>query len=520
VFIVTNLRLLAGLLLSTAIWGQFPQEMGNWRPPSGETPMEPKSQCASLRSLTGYEFTIVTAEEQQTPAGTKFCRVIGQVQPEIRFEVALPARWNARLLMIGNGGYAGENIEAPGRMNVRNNAVGLGFAFTQTNTGHDAAQEPLGTFALSSQKLYDYAFRAVHVTAETAKRVAAAYYGTPPKRSYFQGCSTGGRQALISAQRFPNDFDGISAGAPVLDFTGTMLKYTSFLSALAKAPISNAKALLLADRVYAECDEKDGVKDGLIRDPRRCGFRPSEHLPKCADAEQPDCFTGAQISALELVYRDVSVNGERVFPGWAVGAEVAGGPGGRSGWDNWIFREQGPPISQLFAETFFRYVAYSKKDPNLQLTGVDLERDLPSLASIRKTLDATEPDLSAFRDRGGKLLMWFGWADAALNPLMGVEYYESVLRTMGSRTGDFFRLYMMPGVFHCAGGPGCDAFPRMAALIDWVEQGKTPQSLIASKIVSGNTIRTRPLCPYPQLAVYSGSGSTDDAANFRCAEPQ
>jgi hypothetical protein len=507
-------------LLGSVLWGQFLNEMGGWRPPAGEKPFAPQSACAALRSLTGYEFTIITAEDQQTPSGAKFCRILGQVQPEIRFEVALPAAWNGRLFMIGNGGYAGENLEAPGRVNTRNEMVGLGFVFTQTNTGHDAAQEPLGTFAVNSQKLFDYAFRAVHVTAETAKRVSAAYYGSAPKRSYFQGCSTGGRQALIAAQRFPNDFDGISAGAPVLDFTGTMLKYTSFLPALAQEPISNAKALLLADKIYAACDAADGVRDGLIEDPRRCSFRASEHLPKCAAAEQPDCFTPQQISAIDIIYSDLTIGGQRVFPGWALGAEVAGGSNHRSGWENWIFNEKGPPISQLFAETFFRYLAFPKKDAEFQLNQFDSDRDVPRLTFIRKTLDATEPDLSAFRDRGGKLLMWFGWADAALNPMMGVEYYESVLRTMGPQTRDFFRLYMMPGVFHCAGGPGCDSFPRLATLIDWVEHGRTPESLTASKVVSGKAIRTRRLCPFPQVAVYAGSGSTDEAASFRCAEPR
>lgn len=517
---MTKLRLCVVLMLLPSLLAQLPfvQEMRGWKPPAGEPPMQPRGRCSALRSLTGYEFTVVTAQESQTASGAKFCRVLGQVQPEIRFELALPYEWNGRLLMVGNGGYAGENIEAPGRANARNDALGFGFAFTQTNTGHDAAQEPLGTFAVSSQKLYDYAFRAVHVTAETAKRVAAAYYGAAPKKSYFLGCSTGGRQALIAAQRFPADFDGISAGAPVLDFTGTMMKYVSFLQAFAKAPLNHAKALFLADRIYAMCDEQDGVKDGLIEDPRRCGFKPSEHLPKCANAEQPDCFTSDQIAALEAIYGELKVNGTRIAPGWAIGAEVAGGPGGRSGWDNWIIRDQGPPISQAFSETFFRYLAYPKKDPALSLGQVDLARDVPALGSIRSTLDATDPDLSAFRDRGGKLMMWFGWADAALNPMMGVEYYESVLRTMGVGTRDFFRLYMMPGVFHCTGGPGCDSFPRLPALMDWVEKGKTPESLVASKFVSGKLLRTRPLCPYPQVAVYSGSGSTDDAANFRCSE--
>ncbi|HET8548159.1 MAG TPA: tannase/feruloyl esterase family alpha/beta hydrolase, partial [Bryobacteraceae bacterium] len=203
------MRFACGLFIfASMLRAQFPQEIRQWKPPAGETRVQPRVACAALRSLTGYEFSIITARTESA-AGTEFCRILGQVLPEVRFEVSLPAQWNKRLLMIGNGGYAGENLDAPGRLAMRNQAVAAGFAFTQTNTGHDADQEPLGTFAVNSQKLLDYAFRAVHVTAETAKRLTAAYYGVGVARSYFQGCSTGGRQALISAQRFPQDFDGI-----------------------------------------------------------------------------------------------------------------------------------------------------------------------------------------------------------------------------------------------------------------------------------------------------------------------
>jgi feruloyl esterase len=478
------------------------------------------ADCASLRSLTGYEFTVATAALVPAAGNTpEFCRVTGQVQPEIRFEVALPANWNKRLLMVGNGGYAGENLDAPGRAGARNDAVRRGFAFTHTNTGHDAAEEPLGTFALNRQKLLDYAFRAVHVTAATAKRLAAAYYGSGPVRSYFEGCSTGGRQALMAAQRFPQDFDGIISGAPVLDFTGTMLKYATLVQALAAAPIPAAKLKPLADRIYAMCDARDGLKDGLIDDPRRCGFEPARDLAKCAGADGPDCFTEGQIRALENIYGDVMVGGRRVFPGWPVGAEIAGS-NGRSGWDGWLVRDGQPATSFVFAETFFRFLAFPKKDPNFQLKQLDLERDEPQLAWIRSVLDATDTDLTAFRRRGGKLLLWYGWADPALNPLMGVEYYEAVVKRMGPATRDFFRLFMVPGVFHCGGGVGCASFDRQAALIDWVENGKAPDVLLASRIEKGQTLRTRPLCPYPQVARYIGSGSIDEAANFVCADPQ
>ncbi len=475
--------------------------------------------CSTLRSLTGYEFSIASAELQPAVGETpEFCRVLGLIPPEIRFEVALPTSWNKRLFTVGNGGFAGEDLENPGRVNARNQALRKGFAFAQQNTGHDAAGEPLATFAVHPQKLVDYGFRAMHVTVETAKKLAAAYYGVAPFRSYYDSCSTGGRQALIAAQRFSRDFDGIVCGAPVLDFTGTMSKYASWAQAMAVSPIPYDKLRLLSDRIYAHCDAKDGVADGLIEDPRRCGFNPAHDLPRCNSASDSGCFTEGEVRTLQNIYGDLVLNGKRVFPGWPVGAEVAGS-NGRSGWDVWIVREKGPTISFGFAESFFRYMAFPKKDPNLALTQLDLAREAPRLQYIAKVLNATDTDLTEFRDRGGKLLMWHGWADPALNPLMGVEYYEAVMKRMGPSTKEFFRLFMMPGVFHCGGGVGCASFDHMAAIMDWVERGRPPEGLVASRAEKGKPLRTRPLCAYPLVARYKGSGSIDDAASFVCAKP-
>jgi feruloyl esterase len=434
--------------------------------------------------------------------------------------------------MTGNGGYAGDSLDAPQRAGGRNAAMRRGFVSASTNTGHDAAVEPLGAFAVNRQKLLDYAFRSLHTTAETGKRIAAAYYGAGPARSYFEGCSTGGRQALILAQRFPDDFDGIVAGAPVLNFSGTMVGYAKMTQALAASPIPYAKLALLADRIYAQCDEKDGLKDGLIDDPRRCDFRPARDLPKCAEgadntannaannsAGNSDCFTTAQIGTLETIYGDVHGNGKRLFPGWPVGAEVIG-PNGRSGWDNWIINEKGQPtISVNFAESFFRYLAFPEKNPKYELSSFNFEKDPPRLEWIHNILDATDPDLSRFKARGGKLLMYFGWADQALNAQMGVDYYESVLARMGATTTGFFRLFMVPGMFHCGGGVGCGSFDKLTPLMQWVEQGTAPERIIGSRMVNGKAVRTRPLCPYPQTAKYKGAGSIDEADSFACQSP-
>jgi hypothetical protein len=288
------------------------------------------------------------------------------------------------------------------------------------------------------------------------------------------------------------------------------------LRAFEAAPVPAAKMKLVADAIYSMCDERDGVKDGVITDPRRCGFEPSIHLKKCAGAETKDCFTEGQIHSLETLYSDHKINGQRVYPGWPVGAEIAGA-NGRPGWEPWLVNEKGDAIFVVFSEAFFRYMAFAKKDPEFKLKQLDLERDYARLDGIRQMLNATDLDLSGFRDRGGKLLMYFGWADPALNPNRAVEYYDAVTAKMGPATRDFFRLYMMPGMFHCYGGVGCDSAPRLAALIGWVERNQAPESIVASRLENGKVVRTRPLCPYPEVAKYKGAGNTDEAGNFGCA---
>lgn len=477
--------------------------------------------CAQLYSLTGFEFTIESAVTVPAEGGTpEFCRVMGQVLPEIRFEVALPASWNRRFMMMGNGGYAGDSLEFTQRATLRSVAMRRGFATAVTNTGHDSRDEPLATFAGNRQKLLDYAFRSLHVTAEAGKQIAAAYYGVKPSRSYFQGCSTGGRQALILAQRFPGDFDGIVAGAPVLNFSGTMTSFACTAQALSAAPVPYAKLATLSERIYALCDDKDGLKDGLIDDPRRCDFRPSRDLPRCAaGADDATCFTAAQIGTLEKIYGDIKSQGKVIFPGWPVGAEIAGADG-RSGWDQWIVRETSEKtIAFSFAESFFRHMAFPRKEQGIELRAFDVEKDAPRLEWIHGILDAANPDLSAFRDRKGRLLMYFGWADQALNAQMGVDYYESVVRKLGPATQDFFRLFMQPGVFHCGGGVGAGTFDPLLAVMDWVERGKAPDRITGAQVVKGKTVRTRPLCPYPRTANYIGTGSIDEAENFRCVAP-
>ena len=475
---------------------------------------KPAIPCPDLRALTNNEVSVAIAQPiAASENGPAHCRVAGQILPQVAFEIRMPAEWNGRFVMIGNGGFAGEPLDSAPRTAQFVRMLRRGYAVAASDTGHSAITEPGGTFAADRQKLLDYAFRSLHVTAEASKMLLRAYYGAAPSKSYFEGCSTGGRQALILAQRFPNDFDGITAGAPVLKFVDTSIHFALVVQAMKNGPVSPAKMPTLAARIYDSCDAADGLKDGVIDDPRRCKFDPAVDLPKCeAGADRPDCFTAPQIKSLETFYNGVKSQGKTLFPPWPVGSEAAG-QNGRSGWQPWTVND-GATLRQFFSDGFFKYFVPPKPDPQYDVLNFNLDRDLPKLESIRQILDATDTDLSTFQKRGGRLLMYFGWADPALNPMTGVQYYEAVTERMGARTKDFFRLFMAPGMFHCGDGPGLNSFDTLASLSDWVEHAKPPESIKASK-----GPRTRPLCPYPEVAKYKGSGPPDDAANFTCTTP-
>jgi len=449
-----------------------------------------------------------------------FCRLAGVIRPSsdsyIRFEVWLPIEgWNGKFLSVGNGGFAGS-------INYSGMAGDLrrGYATAGTDTGHEADAEDASWAFHHPEKVIDFGYRALHATSLNAKSLMQAFYTRSPRYSYFDSCSDGGREGLMEAQRFPEDFDGILAGAPALDQTGSMLSRAWWMQGLAEAPLPALKLKLLADRIYEQCDAKDGLKDGLIDDPRKCGFRASRDLPRCAaGVDQPDCFTTGQIAGLERIYTDVESQGKRFFPGWPVGSEVSG-PNGQSGWIGQVVNgPNGPGTWPRYAETFLRYEAFPEKDAQLPLSRFDIDKDPPRTNLAAQILNATDTDLRAFENHGGKLLMYFGWADPQLNPLMGVEYYEKVVEKMGGTTPDFFRLYMVPGMFHCGGGIGTSVFDAATPLLKWVESGTAPDEIPASRVEDRKVARTRPLCPYPQVARYKGSGSIDDAANFSCARP-
>jgi len=485
--------------------------------------LSPRKACDAMLNFKSKEIVRINAATVPAAvAAPLHCRITGLLSPEIAFEVSLPAQWNGRFYMIGNGGHAGENMEDPGRVSQRNEALRLGFAFAQTNTGHDANKEPGGSFVLSNpQKAIDYAYRAVHLTATTAKDITKSYYGKAVSKAYWNSCSNGGRQGLIEAQRYPEDFDGVIANAPWVDQTGFTIGAMWNQKALSEAPVSAAKMSMLAGKVMEKCDAVDGLKDGLIDDPRKCAFDARRDAPSCRPGtDTADCLTDAQADAIMKVYGGPVSNGKPFFPGYMLGSEAVVNAG-TSNWMNMIVAGQpnAKPADFNLAEGTMRYLVPVPPKPDYDYKTFDFNRDIPLLNEWSKKADAKNPDLSKFRTEGGKLLMTYGWADQILQPMMGVKYFEDAVAKNGPDTTDFFRLFMVPGMSHCSGGIGTDRFDPMSALVDWVEKGKAPANILASRVVNGQVMRTRPLCVYPKVARYSGQGSIDEAANFSCVAP-
>jgi len=489
--------------------------------------IEPSKECAAMGRFKSKEIVHISATV--IPAGEEapaHCRITGVLAPEIAFEVSLPAKWNGRFYMIGNGGHAGEAMDAATRVEQRSAALRVGFAFAQTNTGHFASKEPGASFVMSNpQKAIDYAYRAVHLTATTAKEITNEYYGKPISRAYWNSCSNGGRQGLIEAQRFPDDFDGIIAASPWVDQTGFTVGAMWNQKALSAAPVTPAKLALVGEKVMEKCDAIDGLKDGLIDDPRKCAFDPARDVPACsAGTDRGDCLTAAQAEAIAKVYSGPMSNGKPFFPGYMPGSEAVvtsptGGTG--SGWLNVMVaaRPGAKPADFNLAEGTMRYLVPRPPKPDYDYQTFDFDHDIHLLDYWSTQADAKNPDLSNFRKHGGKLIITYGWADPILQPMMGVNYYEQAVAKNGPDTPEFFRLFMAPGMGHCAGGYGPDRHDSVTAIIDWVEKGKAPASMVASRVVNKEVVRTRPLCAYPQVARYSGQGSVDDAANFRCVAP-
>ncbi len=473
--------------------------------------VDPKSPTDAVKITSS---TLVTAQGNLP----EHCDVRGVIWPEAKFATKLPTEWNDRFQMVGNGGTAG--IISIGAVDA---ALRKGFAAASTDTGHDAVKEPFATFAYvtpdnphGKRKLTDFAYLSVHETAVLAKQMIHAYYGKAPRYSYWVGCSTGGRQGMQEAQRYPEDFDGLVIGAPGLYLTGNatrrMWVAQSQLGAGA-TPVEKLPALSQA--VHSKCDEVDGLKDGLIDDPRRCGFDPTRDVPKCeGGVDNAECFTAPQIEALSKIYGGVrNSKGERIFPGEPVGAELV-----------WAENLVGP--SKVVLPRSESQMKMAMLDPppgpSWSYTMFNFDTDPARVAKAAAELNPRNPNLAPLKKRGGKIVQYSGWGDQQVNPFPGTEYYETVSKRMGEKTTrDFYRLFMVPGMYHCSGGPGCGTVDWLAAVMDWVEKGVAPEKLIGAHVEKGETTRTRPLCRYPQVARYKGSGNADEAGSFACvALPQ
>jgi Tannase and feruloyl esterase len=505
--------------------------------------------CESLSTLKLADTTITLAQSVAagafepaagpSPAILKelpaFCRVTAELKPakdsDIKIEVWMPAAgWNGKYQGVGNGGFAG-SVTYQGLAG----AVKAGYATASTDTGHAAGGTSAGWALGHPDRIVDFGYRAIHEMTVKAKAIIKAFYGDDPKRNYFASCSNGGRQALMEAQRYPEDYDGIIAGAPANFWTHLLSAGAWDLQALqgdAASYIPAAKIPAISAAVLKACDAQDGVTDGLVSDPQSCHFDPA--TIQCQAADSDSCLTAPQVAALKKLYAGpTNSKGERIFPG-----RVPGGEEGPGGWQAWVVgAAPGTSLMYQFTTNFFPNMVYD--DPAWSFKTFNFDSGV-KLADEKEAanLNANDANMKAFEKRGGKLIIYHGWSDAAISAFNTVDYYNRVATAMGAKdTASFLRVFMVPGMQHCGGGPGPNSFGQLgpgaalpdpqhsiyAALEQWVEKGVAPDRIVATKYVSEMNAAqgvkmTRPLCPYPQVAQYKGTGDSNSEANFVCAQ--
>ena len=493
---------------------------------TSESLAAPPAACAGIRQLRlpDVRFTEVAdapdALTNSDSVRSPHCRVAGIIGREIAFVVMLPNRWRQRLLMGGNGGFAG-SIERAVFRETEN-----GYVTVSTNTGHDADGIRARWALDHPERQVNYGSLAVHRTVEVAKAIARAFYGSDPRFAYFFGCSNGGRQALIEVQRYPEDFDGVVAGAPAAHFSVFSGAFLKNVRAAVPTPayyahpiVTRANLDLLAAKVLEACDALDGVRDGILGDPRDCHFRLASIRACAGDRLAPDCLTNAQRAAIGRIYAPATdERGRVVYPGQPFGGENL-----PFGWSTWIVGNDSaflrathlPSLQAAFLTEGAKYFIFADSTWNYSTYRGTLFPEARRMAALA---DATDPNLQPFSQHHGKLVLYHGWNDPALNPLETIDYYEKVL-ARDPRARDYARLFMLPGVLHCAGGNGPSDVDWMALITEWVENDRAPEQPIATKRGrTGKALLTRPLCVYPKRAAYVGSGSTDDAKNFVCRD--
>jgi feruloyl esterase len=474
---------------------------------------QPGNACAGLTGLRLPHVEITGAA--MVPAASAYCRVEGFAHPtsdsNIGFEVWIPDGWNGRYLQVGNGGFAGV---IPERGMV--GPVAQGYAVAGTDDGHQDSVNTSARWALGHpEKQIDFGYRALKETTDAAKAIITAYTGRAPRYSYFQGCSDGGREALMEAQRYPQDFDGIVAGDPANHWTHLLTGAVWNSQALTRTPgswLSPDKLKLIQAEAVKQCGDEDGV----IEDPEGCAFRPAKI--RCKNGDVPDCLTDAELTTLGNIYGGPRNprTGEKILSGFSPGGE-----NGPQGWGRWITgKTQGDKDALIygFGSNFFSYIVHA--DPNYDILKMNFDSDVAMTdRKFAPTFNSYSPDLSAFRKRGGKLIQYHGWADPAIPALDSVDYYKTVQARMGDTRG-FYRLFMAPGMLHCQGGPGPNQLATLPAISRWVEQGTAPDHLVATKYQDNDPAkpveRVRPLCVYPARATWDGKGDKSKLESFRC----
>jgi len=483
-------------------------------------------------NLPDTEITLVqslSAGTYPNPVGdlpVEICRVVATLRPtadsEIKIEIWMPtSNWNGKFHGVGTGGWSGELNYGKGMIDP----LKRGYGTASTDTGHTSEVGDASWAFHHPEKVVDFAYRAVHEMTVKGKAIVQAYYGSAPRFSYWSGCSTGGKQALHEVQQYPEDYNGVISSCPSNFWTRLEVAQVWRSRAVLDSPASYipaAKLPLIYNAMLTSCDALDGVKDGILEDPRRCNFDPATLL--CQGPDTGACLTAAQVQAAKKIYAGPRNprTGELMFPGFLPGTEL--------GWRPFI---AGPGLGSRIAESFYKYIAF--EDPNWDFRTFDFDKHVEFADRLAPVMNATNPDLSKFRAHGGKMILLHGWSDPNIPAQNSINYYESVVANIERQEGmdpkspaeatrgkvdDFFRLFLLPGMFHCSGGPGPNTFDALGALERWVENGVPPDRINATKYVDDDpkkgVVMTRPLCPYPQEAVYVGHGSSNDEANFVC----
>lgn len=498
-----------------------------------------QTPCQDLASLKIEDVNLLSATEVSAAGDLPaYCRVLGVVRPAINFEVRLPQDWNGKFYMAGCGGFCGRLLsDAPGFSNAMNFGLRRSYAVSTMDGGHWGSSVVDGRWALSNPVAeMDWGQRAVTETARATKALIKARYAQDPAKSYFAGCSTGGRMAAMEASRYPADFDGVISGAPALDYTGLVATFFAWVAQANRGPdgkpiFTHQKLKLVQDAVTKACDGADGVEDGMVSAPEQCSFKPASLQCK-PGAEGPDCLTAPEVGVLEKWYAGpTNSRGEALYPG---GIPL----GSEANWARWLTGTgTAPALLPVFAGDFLRYMAFvPDPGPDYSIQDFDFDRDPPRLAPMSRVYNVTTfgpgtktlagTDLSAFAKRGGRMILYHGWGDPLVTPRPTVEYYEGIAKAAGGmdQARDFTRLFMVPGMDHCGintAGPGIadTGIDPLTALERWVENGTAPDTLLATKAdASGAPRWRRPICAYPQVARFNG-GDPAQPESFACTAP-